>query len=116
MVNVPLPGLRTVSEMNMRESHWSRAKRSSLQRNHVTLVLRGTVAKMMAPMAPLVVTMTRLAPSSGLDSDNLVSSMKHVRDAIAKVIGIDDGDPRIDWRVEQKRGSWGIEIRIEVKP
>ena len=114
-VNLPIPGLRTVSEANSHE-HWrKRYARSYQQKNLVTLALRGTVAAMMAPLAPLVVTLTRIAPSNGLDSDNMVGSQKHVRDAIAKVLGIDDGDPRVEYRVEQRKGPWGIEIRIEVK-
>ncbi len=65
--------------------------------------------------APLVVTMTRVAPSSGLDSDNMVGSMKHVRDAIAGVLGIDDKDPRVEWRVNQRKGPWSVEIHVVAK-
>lgn len=67
-------------------------------------------------VAPLIVTMTRVAPSAGLDSDNAVGSMKHVRDAVAKVLGIDDRSPLVDWRVEQRKGPWATEIRIEMNP
>ena len=42
------------------------------------------------PVFPIVVTITRLGPRA-LDSDNLASSGKHVRDAIATWLGVDDG-------------------------
>lgn len=112
-MSIPILGLRTLSEQNERE-HWrTRAKRVKHQKNTVALVLRGSVAHLMMAVAPLVVTMTRVAPSTGLDSDNMVSSQKHVRDAIAKVLGVDDKDPRVEWVVKQRRGPWAVEIHIE---
>jgi len=50
------------------------------------------------------------------DSDQVVGSCKGVRDAVAKWLGIDDGDPAITWVVEQKkapRAGQGTSIRIE---
>ena len=49
-----------------------------------------------------------------LDSDNLVGSFKHVRDAIAAKIGIDDNDPRIEWHCHQIKtdGQQGTITRI----
>ena len=112
-VSVTLPGIRVYSESN-EHTHWRiRAKRAKDQQFIVTVVLGPTVARYMMMVAPLTVTMTRVAPSKGLDSDNLVGSMKHVRDGIAKVLGIDDSDPRVLWVVEQRKGAWTIEIRIE---
>ncbi len=116
-VDRPIPGLKTASEQNCRD-HWrTSSKRHKQQKEVVTLALRGTVAPMMLAHAPLVVTMTRISPGTGLDSDNAVSSMKYVRDAIAKVLGCDDGirETRVEWRVDQQRGPWGIRIRIELK-
>ncbi len=82
----------------------------------MTLVLRARPeVAWLIDYAPLVVTMTRVAPSSGLDSDNMVGSMKHVRDAIAGVLGIDDKDARVEWRVNQCRGPWAVEIRINAQ-
>ncbi len=116
-VDVPILGLKTVSEQNQRGSWRPHARRHAHQKNVVGLVLSGTVARMMLPLAPLLVTITRVAPSGGLDDDNLAGSQKYVRDAIAQVLGCDDGvkEKRVEWRVEQKKGPWGIEIRIEVK-
>lgn len=39
------------------------------------------------------------------DDDNLVAACKPLRDAIAATLGVDDGDPRIQWRCEQIIGS-----------
>ncbi len=115
-VNVPIHGLRLVSEANS-HTHWRRrSARAKAQRNVVALVLRGTVARQMMHVAPLVVTITRVAPSAGLDSDNLVGSAKHVRDAVAEVLGIDDRDASVRWAVDQERGPWGVRIRIEPAP
>lgn len=115
MIDVPIPGLRLVSEANQRD-HWAKkARRVKAQRDLVTLVLRGTVARTMMAVAPLSVTITRIAPSKGLDDDNAVSSAKGVRDSVAAILGIDDRDERVDWLVNQERGAWGIRIRIEAR-
>jgi hypothetical protein len=116
VVDVPIPGLRTVCELNSHE-HWrNRQKRAKAQKNHVALVLRRTVTSLMMTAAPLEVTLTRIAPSNGLDvGDNLPSSQKHVRDAVADLLGVNDRDPRVTWIYEQRRGPWGVEVKIEPK-
>lgn len=61
------------------------------------------------------VTLTRLAPSSGLDDDNLRGALKAVRDGVADALRIDDRDPRVTWEYEQRRSQprqWAVEIRI----
>lgn len=114
-VCIPIPGLRTISEANAHE-HWrTRAARAKHQKHAVTLVLRASVAHLMMVAAPLVVTLTRIAPSNGLDSDNMVGSQKHVRDAVADVLGVNDKDPRVEWRVEQRKGPWAVEIQISAR-
>ncbi len=115
MIDVAIPGLRLGRGQNAREHHFARSKRVAHEKNVVTLVLRGTVARTMMAVAPLSVTITRVAPSRGLDDDNAVSSAKAVRDAVAGVLGIDDGDERVDWLVTQERGPWATRIRIEAR-
>lgn len=39
-----------------------------------------------------------------LDDDNLAGGFKALRDAIADSLGIDDGDPRIEWIYRQQVG------------
>lgn len=65
-------------------------------------------------VVPNVVTITRIAPKA-LDSDNNIRAAKHVRDTIARVFGVDDG-PRgpIEWRYDQRRGAWAVEIGLEL--
>lgn len=115
-IAVPIPGLRLVSEANS-HTHWRlRAKRAKAQRTIVALVLRRTVSRSMMLAAPLEVVITRIAPSGGLDSDNLAGCAKYVRDQIAAELGINDRDPRVSWRVVQARGPWGVQIAITPAP
>ena len=50
-----------------------------------------------------------------IDDDNLVAGHKGLRDAIARSLGLDDGDPRIRWEYSQgeTRGEQGTIVRIE---
>jgi len=49
-----------------------------------------------------------------MDSDNLARSAKAVRDGIADALGIDDGDPRIDWRYGQAiLGRYGVQVWLQ---
>lgn len=38
-----------------------------------------------------------------LDEDNLVAGFKHLRDVVSRTLGVDDADPRIQWRCSQCR-------------
>jgi len=51
-----------------------------------------------------------------LDDDNLPSAFKGLRDAIAKSIGVDDGDRRYRWEYRQVEtlGQEGTLVTIEV--
>jgi hypothetical protein len=61
-----------------------------------------------------VVRLTRISPRS-LDSDNLESALKSVRDGVANVLGIDDRDPRVRYVVDQRKGEHGESaVRIEL--
>lgn len=111
MVDVPIPGLK-LTTLNAREHYMAKARRVKVIRNWVTLVLRGTVARDMTLVAPLVVTITRVGPRR-LDDDNATGSAKPVRDAVAAVLGVDDGDPRVTWKVEQAKGPYATRVRIE---
>ena len=98
--------LRLVSGANVRE-HWSvRSSRAKSHRQACLLVPPHTV--------PCVVTLTRLGPRA-LDSDNLAISAKHVRDGIADRLGVNDNDPRVEWRYAQER-SRDYGVRIEIQP
>lgn len=67
------------------------------------------------PKPPIVITITRVAPGA-LDSDNLASSAKHVRDGVADWLGLNDNDKRLRWEYSQRkegRKCYGVEIRIQ---
>lgn len=97
--------------MNAREHHHARARRVKGER----AVIGWSLAAKPRPVTPLRVTLTRIAPSSGLDDDNLASALKSVRDAFAEWIGVDDKlRDVVRYAYEQERGPWAV--RIEVSP
>lgn len=116
---VRLP-IRLVSEANAR-GHWSKKyKRGAAQRNAAALTLRPQVQGMTGPWWILI---TRVAPRR-LDSDNLQTSAKAIRDGIAEALGINDGDDSAaTWVYDQRKaemrepwtigGGYGVEICIE---
>lgn len=50
-----------------------------------------------------------------LDSDNLAGAFKHGRDFIARMLGVDDADPRLRWQYGQceTHGETGTLVVIE---
>ena len=109
-ITVTIPGLRLVSEANSHAHFRERQKRAKAQNTLVDLVMR-TRARV-AP--PCEVRITRIAPQ-GLDSDNLAGSAKHVRDALARWIGVDDRNPEVTWHVGQAKGKpreYGVRITV----
>jgi len=106
-IEVPL---RTSSGLNAREHPMTRAKRVKAERDCVHWMLAGKPK----PELPCVVTLTRTAPSAGLDDDNLVGALKAVRDQVALWLGVDDKHrDQVRYQYEQARGPWGV--RIEFK-
>ena len=110
--------LRTVSGANARE-HWrTKAARVKRERMVVAWFLRAHDASLRWAREPglLVVTLTRIAPRT-LDTDNLASALKAVRDEAATYLGVTDapGAP-VTWRCEQERGEprqYAVRVRIE---
>lgn len=63
------------------------------------------------PPTPVVFTLTRIAPSAGLDDDNLAGSLKGVRDAIAVWMCVNDRkDDLVSYRYRNERGPYGLRI------
>jgi hypothetical protein len=93
-----LPGVfvpvKTVNELND-HSHWRvRQKRAKGQHQAVAACLHGVPR----PALPVVVQFTRYSPgTTPLDDDGAVAAVKHVRDAVAKWLGVDDADERVKW-------------------
>lgn len=108
---------KIVSEANQRE-HWRpKAARAKLHRVNAWAAMRQAGGFIGAPelLGPLRITMTRIAPRE-LDSDNLASGFKASRDGVADWLGIDDGDKRLTWEYQQRKGmpkQYAVEIRVE---
>ena len=91
--------IKTVSEANQRE-HWTkRFRRKNKQQRDFTLLWRSHKCRI---ELPATITFTRYSCRM-LDTDNLAGAFKHVQDALAKELGIDDGDARITWLYRQER-------------
>ena len=102
-VSIPM---RTWSEANLR-GHWAkRARRVRKQRQAARLLVRAACNRADTSLlsGQITITLTRIAPRR-LDSDNLSSSLKAVRDGVADAVGIDDGSERIDWLYAQGKGK-----------
>lgn len=96
LVKMPI---KTVSEGNIR-GHWSvRHKRRKKQREDFALLWKPAYTK--AISLPCRVTFTRYACQTLDAADNLNSAFKAVRDELAAILGIDDGDERISFEYEQ---------------
>ncbi len=124
----------TKSEMNQRGSHWPKTNRAAAAREtiHVALPMHLRAAGFLGPRGMLsndagwLVTLTRIAPSAGLDDDNLRSALKACRDQVADELGLpSDRDPRVTWAYEQRRGSrkdltlakgYGVCVEISSRP
>lgn len=110
---VTLP-LRIPSLANMRMHHMQKYRIMRSQREAVTLACRVPLKEARARI-PCLVTLVRVGPKP-LDGDNLQSALKAVRDAVAALLEIDDGDVRIEWRYQQERRGpkdYGLLIRVE---
>jgi ribosomal protein L28 len=109
--------LKTVSEANQSE-HWTKKrKRVSMQQKWVWIELNNLQVNITTPCH---IYLTRHGIKL-MDSDNLVSSFKHVRDSIADYIhpglppGLADNDLSIEWHYQQVKvptKECGITIRI----
>lgn len=93
---------------NAREKWQQRHRRVKGERKAVAWML--TTAK--RPSLPCTVLLTRVAPSGGLDDDNLRAALKGARDEIAEWLGVNDRDTkRVHYVYGQARGgAWGVQI------
>lgn len=93
-----------------------RTRQRGKQRETTREVL-GPLAAGGKPAPPWLITLTRIAPSNGLDDDALPASCKGIRDGIADVLGVpNDRDPRYKWEYAQRRGAKGqyaVDVVIE---
>ena len=107
-IDIPI---HVVSEMNLREHYFARTKRKKAQRAAVQLYRR-QIEKARKLRKPLTITLTRVAPRK-LDSDNLAGAFKCVRDEIAKILQIDDGDETAaTWEYRQTKAAKSHHIAV----
>ena len=105
--------LRVVAKTND-HVHWRRrAARTKAERTATAWQLIGKSR----PELPVVVTLTRIAPSR-FDDDNLPGALKSVRDQVAEWLGVDDRDPLVTWLYAQERGAvreHAVRIQVEAR-
>lgn len=104
--------IRADISANTRLHYQAKARKVKAQREAVGWLLAGKKAL----KEPLVVRLTRISPATVLpDDDNVVTSLKGVRDAIATWAGIDDRErERIRFIYEDPvRGPWAVKAVIQ---
>lgn len=111
MIEATLP-IKAVSVTNLR-LHWAvKAKLAKAHRNAARSGLASIAP--IPPSPPMALVLTRVGPRT-LDSDNLASSLKAVRDGIADWLGIDDGHPGLEWQYAQRKagnGNYAVEVEV----
>jgi hypothetical protein len=107
--------IKTVNESNGDKgmaAHWRKTKLRKQAHYAVDLV----TAPIRRPTRfPVVVRISRFSAGT-LDDDGLRSATKAIRDAVAKWIGVDDGDvERVGWDYHQepcRRGEYGVRVEV----
>lgn len=120
LVIVTIP-VKTVSEANSSD-HWRvKYRRAQSQKELVRAMFQITETYGNITL-PCTITLVRCGKRT-MDSDNLASSLKYIRDAVAEMIIVDrrnlkpgqaDGDPRITWLYDQRVGKgYSVEVKID---
>lgn len=101
--------MKTGRGMNSR-GHWRVAHRRNLAEQEC---VAWALVERRRPPVPCSVVLTRFAPSCGLDDDNLAGALKATRDAVAKWLGVDDGNrATVRFRYAQTRAAWAVGIEF----
>lgn len=103
--------VKTVSTLNTREHFRVAAHRKALHRATTRRIVHG----LPRPALPVIVCLTRHSAGTLDAHDNLPSAFKHVVDELASWLGIDDADPRVQWRYEQekcKKGQTWVSVEV----
>lgn len=122
MIRVTLP-LKVTNPLNgqmgiSRGAMFRKAAERKEQRRIAGLAVRAALNETwVAP--PYVITLMRVAPSEGLDEDNLMASMKSVRDGVTDALGLkNDRDPILTWKYDQWHGRpkhYAVVVEIEAR-
>jgi len=111
-IHVPI---RTESELNRRD-HWAvRNKRKKEQQRATYFAWKQAVFGKHIPKPPFVVTFTRFGPRMLDTGDNLPSAFKGIRDTVAELLKVDDGNEQmIRFEYKQQHDSdYAIAIQVE---
>lgn len=114
--DVPVATVNSANET--RQGYWrNRVRRAQAQKKAMYWPLMKHLPRGTPIALPVLVTLTRVS-AGVMDDDGLANSLKHVRDAIAKYLGIDDGDTqKIGFRYLQERGKKGVRlVRVKISP
>lgn len=85
------------SRANARE-HWAvRARRDKVAKGSIMVMLKSKLT--VEEFETATIWLTRIGRK--MDGDNLQNAFKPIRDGIALVLGIDDGDSRLRWEYHQ---------------
>jgi len=96
--------IKVVSELNKAgHEHWRKTANRRKQHRFMGKLMTSGQIKPKWDGQPITVTFTRLMGKGGrkFDDDNVVSSMKAIRDGVADGLEINDNDPRVAWKYEQ---------------
>lgn len=103
--------IQVVSEMNQHE-HWTVRHRRNKEQQSTFAAYWQVFARGLRIEPPCVIRLTRIGQNR-MDDGNLGAAFKHVQDAIAASIGIDDGDERLRWEYHQITGSEERAVKVE---
>ena len=111
-ITIPL-ALPSVANQRL---HWrAKAAQVKRQRHAVAFAVWCSTSSINGPWPerpPYSVLLTRIGPRK-LDSDNLASAFKAVRDQVARLLYVDDGDEsRVTWAYGQEKGPPSIRIEV----
>lgn len=116
---VTVPGLRVKSEMNGDREHWAvKGRRTKSQKVDTLVALNAaglSVRDHLRGCKSLRVRFTRIGGRQ-MDTDNLVTAFKYVRDAVSQWLDKDDGPGSgIEWVLPpgQEPGAYAVRIEIE---
>lgn len=117
MIEWILP-IKTLSESNTHE-HWSVSRLRHIDQKNAIIWAFHQHKPII--ILPCVIKIIRIAPRK-LDSDNLQSGMKWIRDALAdqifpgKAAGRADDSDKITWEYEQEKGkAKEYSVKIQIK-
>lgn len=101
--------IRTAPGQNAREVLGQRIGRVRAERDAVAVCWPKVPVRL-----PCTVQLTRVSPGRPLDAhDNLQGALKVLVDELARLLGVDDADPRLTWlQPLQERGPWGVWVEI----